>query len=93
VRVEVRPVAPDSDPYAAPCSRREPTKRWPQIKNLQQAERYLPDNRYAALEGFKEFEWIAKIFGQDLRSRYAELKQASDRCSCLLGTFLEPPEA
>jgi glutamine synthetase len=63
------------------------------ITNLRQAERYLPDNIYTALDDFKKSSWIDKILGEDVKGRYADLKQASaDRCPRLLGTFVKAPE-
>src|SRR5258708_34227363 len=64
-----------------------------QIKNLRQAERYLPDNIYTALEDFRKSKWTTKLLGGDVKGRYADLKQASaDRCPRLLGTFVKAPE-
>ena len=58
-----------------------------------QAERYLPDNIYDALENFRKAEWTTKLLGEDVKGRYADLKQASaDRCPRLLGTFVKAPE-
>ena len=63
------------------------------IKNLRQAERYLPDNIYTALENFRNSEWATKLLGEDVKGRYADLKQASaDRCPRLLGTIVKPAE-
>jgi hypothetical protein len=63
------------------------------IKNLRQAERYLPDNIYDALDNFRKGDWISTIFGEDVKGRYADLKQGSaDRCPRLLGTFVKPQE-
>jgi glutamine synthetase len=63
------------------------------IKNLRQAERYLPDNIYTAMENFRNADWISDILGDDVKDRYADLKQAAaDRCPRLLGTFVKAPE-
>ncbi len=95
MRVEVRSVGPDASPYMVMYSvfktglEGETSK----LKNLRQAERYLPDNIYTALENFRKAEWTTKILGADVKERYAELKQASaDRCPRLLGTFVKTPE-
>ena len=38
-------------------------------------------------------EWTTKILGDDVKGRYADLKQASaDRCARLLGTVVKAPE-
>src|ERR1700756_4191147 len=95
MRVEVRSVSPDASPYMVMYSvfktgiQGETAK----IKNLRQAERYLPDNIYTAIDNFKKADWTTKLFGEDVKSRYADLKQASaDRCPRLLGTFVKAPE-
>jgi glutamine synthetase len=95
MRVEVRSVSPDSNPYLVMYAifktglKGETSK----IKNLRQAERYLPDNIYAALEKFRKAEWTTKLMGEDVKERYADLKQASaDRCPKLLGTLVKIPE-
>src|SRR5947209_2439413 len=95
MRVEVRSVAPDANPYMVMYSifKSGIDGTTSQIKNLRQAERYLPDNIYTALENFKKSAWIDKIVGEDVKGRYADLKQASaDRCPRLLGTFVKAPE-
>jgi glutamine synthetase len=95
MRVEVRSVSPDANPYMVMYSifksglHGETAK----IKNLRQAERYLPDNIYDALTNFRNAEWTTKLLGADVKGRYADLKQASaDRCPRLLGTFVKAPE-
>ena len=63
------------------------------IKNLRQAERYLPDNIYDAIDNFRKAEWTTTLLGEDVKGRYADLKQASaDRCPRSLGTFVKAPE-
>jgi glutamine synthetase len=95
MRVEVRSVAPDANAYMVMYSifktglQGETAK----IKNLRQAERYLPDNIYTAIDNFKKADWTTHLFGDDVKGRYADLKQASaDRCPRLLGTFVKAPE-
>ena len=95
MRVEVRSVAPDANAYMVMYSifktgiQGETSK----IKNLRQAERYLPDNIYTAIDNFKKSGWTTKLFGDDVKGRYADLKLASaDRCPRLLGTFVKAPE-
>jgi glutamine synthetase len=94
-RVEVRSVSPDANPYMVMYSvfRTGLKGDIAKIKNLRQAERYLPDNIYAALENFRNAEWATTLLGEDVKGRYADLKQASaDRCPRLLGTFVKVPE-
>ena len=94
-RVEVRSVGPDANPYMVLYSvfKTGLDGEIAKIKNLRQAERYLPDNVYTALENFRGAEWATQLLGEDVKGRYADLKQASaDRCPRLLGTFVKAPE-
>jgi glutamine synthetase len=95
MRTEVRAVAPDANPYLVMYSifktglEGETSK----IKNLRSAERYLPDNIYTAIDDFRKAPWTSKLLGEDVKGRYADLKQASaDRCPRLLGTIVKPAE-
>ncbi len=95
MRVEVRSVGPDANPYMVMYSifKSGLEGETAKVKNLRQAERYLPDNIYTAMEHFRNAEWTTKLFGADVKARYADLKQASaDRCPRLLGTFVKAPE-
>src|SRR5438309_10704613 len=94
-RIEVRSVAPDANPYMVLYSifKTGLSGETARIKNLRQAERYLPDNIYTAIEDFRNSEWTSTIFGADVKGRFADLKQASaDRCPRLLGTVVKAPE-
>lgn len=94
-RIEVRSVSPDANPYLVMYSifNAGLFGNTAKIKDLRQAERYLPDNIYTALEDFRNAEWTTKLLGADVKGRYADLKQASaDRCARLLGTFVKVPE-
>jgi glutamine synthetase len=94
-RVEVRSVAPDANPYLTLYSifKSGMDGDTSKIKNLRQAQRYLPDNVYTALELFRGGEWTTKLLGEDVKARYADLKQAAaDRCPRSLGTFVKAPE-
>ena len=95
MRVEVRSVAPDANPYLVMLSifKTGLEGGTAKIKNLRQAERYLPDNIYTAIENFRKADWISTLLGKDVKGRYADLKEASaDRCPRLLGTFVKAPE-
>jgi glutamine synthetase len=95
MRVEVRSVAPDANPYLVMYSifKTGIDGQTAKIKNLRQAQRYLPDNIYDAMANFRKAEWVTKLLGEDVKARYADLKQASaDRCPRLLGTFVKAPE-
>ena len=94
-RVEMRSVAPDANPYLVMLGvfKTGLDGEIARIKNLRSAARYLPDNIYDALANFKSAEWTTKLLGEDVKGRYADLKQASaDRCPRLLGTFVKAPE-
>src|ERR1035437_5004936 len=94
-RIEVRAVAPDANPYMVLYSifktglNAEASK----MKNLRAAQRFLPDNIYTAIEDFRNSAWTTTLLGEDVKGRYADLKQGSaDRCPRLLGTIVKAPE-
>ena len=62
MRVEVRSVGPDANPYLVLYGvfKAGFDGQIAKIKNLRQAERYLPDNIYTALEHFRGSDWITK---------------------------------
>jgi glutamine synthetase len=95
MRVEVRSVSPDANPYLVLLAifKTGLDGQTSKIKNLRQAERYLPDNIYTALDDFRKAEWTTTLLGEDVKGRYADLKQAAaDRCARALGTFVKAPE-
>ncbi len=95
MRVEVRSVGPDANPYLVLYSlfKTGLDGEISKIDNLRQASRYLPDNIYTAIEDFRDSQWVSTILGEDVKARFADLKQASaDRCPKLLGTFVKSPE-
>jgi glutamine synthetase len=94
-RIEVRSVSPDANPYMVLYSifKTGLEGETAKIENLRQAERYLPDNIYTAIENFRNAAWTTKLLGEDVKGRYADLKQGSaDRCARLLGTIVKGPE-
>jgi glutamine synthetase len=95
MRVEVRSVAPDANPYLVMYSifKTGLDGKTAEIKNLRQAERYLPDNIYSAIDNFHKAKWTTDLLGAYVKGRYCDLKQAAaDRCPRLLGTFVKAPE-
>jgi hypothetical protein len=63
------------------------------VKNLREAKRFLPDNIYSAIDDFRNSAWTTTLLGEDVKGRYADLKQASaDRCPRLLGTIVKAAE-
>jgi glutamine synthetase len=94
-RVEVRSVGPDANPYLVMLGvfKTGLDGSVSKEKNLRQAQRYLPDNIYDAITNFRNAKWTSELLGEDVKARYADLKQASaDRCPRLLGTFVKGPE-
>jgi glutamine synthetase len=94
-RIELRAVAPDANPYLTLYSvfRTGLEGTTAKIEGLRQAERYLPDNIQTAIEDFRAADWITTILGEDVKGRFADLKQAAaDRAPRLLGTFVKPAE-
>jgi glutamine synthetase len=95
MRVEVRSVAPDANPYLALYSifKTGIDGSTAKINNLRQAERYLPDHIQQAIEDFKASKWIGEILGTDVQSRFVDLKQAAaNRSPRDLGTFVKGSE-
>jgi glutamine synthetase len=95
MRVEVRSVSPDANPYMVLYSvfKSGLDGEIAKIKNLRQAERYLPDNIYTAIDNFRAAKWTSTLLGDDVKGRYADLKQAAaDRCPRLLGAVVKPGE-
>ena len=95
IRVEVRAVGPDANPYLVMYSifKTGIDGGIAKIKDLRSAKRYLPDNVYDAIDNFNGSEWTTKLLGADVKSRYADLKRASaDRCPRLLGTIVKSQE-
>jgi glutamine synthetase len=94
-RVEVRSVAPDANPYMVMLAVFK-TGLEGNISgeaNLRQASRYLPDNIYDAIADFRASAWTTTLLGEDVKTRYADLKKASaDRCPRSLGTFVKSQE-
>ena len=94
-RTEVRSVAPDANPYLVMLSvfRTGLEGTISKEKGLRQAQKYLPDNIYDAITNFRGSAWTSELLGEDVKARYADLKQGSaDRCARLLGTFVKPQE-
>lgn len=94
-RVEVRSVAPDANPYMVMLATFQTglDGNISKVKNLRQADRYLPDNIYDAIANFRDAEWTTQLLGANVKARYADLKQASaDRCPRLLGTLVKAQE-
>ncbi|MDH5318723.1 MAG: glutamine synthetase family protein [Nitrospira sp.] len=96
-RIEVRSVAPDANPYMVfytlirtgldgPTSQEDAeTKR--------SGIRLLPGNIIDAIRLFKSSGLTSMLYGEEVRDKFAELKQmAADRCPKQLGTLIKPAE-
>jgi glutamine synthetase len=92
-RVEVRSVGPDANPYLVMYTLLKTGLEGPATEGIRAQERYLPDNIYTAIEYFTGSEYAKSLLGEDVVTKYAELKQASaDRCPRLLGTRIKTGE-
>jgi glutamine synthetase len=95
MRTEVRAVAPDANPYMVMLAvfKTGLEGTISNVKNLRQSGRALADNIYDAMAAFRASDWTSKLLGEDVKARYADLKEASaDRCPRLLGTLVKPEE-
>ena len=92
-RVEVRSVGPDANPYMVLYTLLKTGTEGPAKEGVRQAESYLPDNIYTAIENFRASPYVKDLYGEDVAARYADLKQASaDRCPRLLGSRIKTGE-
>jgi glutamine synthetase len=92
-RVEVRSVGPDANPYLTLYTLLRTGLEGPLTEGIRSQERYLPDNIYTAIEYFVSSEQTANLLGEDVRNKFAELKQASaERCPRLLGSLIKRAE-
>ena len=68
-------MAPDSNPYLVMLAvfKSGIDGQTSKIANLRQAERYLPDNIYTALEDFRNSTWATKLLGESGGRRWAGL--------------------
>lgn len=92
-RIEVRSIAPDTNPYMVLYSLLRTGLEGPITPGIRQQEAILPDNIYDAIRNFCSSGFTSKLLGPEVRDRYAELKHASaERCPRLLGSFIKPGE-
>ena len=95
-RVEVRSVAPDSNPYMAIYAMLRTGLEGPvsaKDDDRKERTRFLPDNIYDAVRLFKGSDFIEKLIGEDVAGKYAELKMASaERCPKALGSLIKAAE-
>ncbi|MFA6256709.1 MAG: glutamine synthetase family protein [Candidatus Paceibacterota bacterium] len=95
-RIEVRSVAPDSNPYLALYTiLRTGLEGKPLVKDKDKRERVrvLPDNINDAIKLFKASDFIGRILSAPNQWKYAEFKQmAADRSPKALGATIKPSE-
>jgi glutamine synthetase len=97
-RIEVRTVAPDSNPYLVFFSLLRtgfdgPMTELISSENRRTRTRYLPANIYDAIRIFKSSDFVGEIIGQGNKEKIVDRKQASaDRCPKELGTMVKTSE-
>jgi len=93
-RVEVRSIAPDANPYMAIYAFLKTGLEGPiAAKKNSKVIPVLPDNIYDAISYFESSKYAAQLLGDEVKSRYADLKTGSaDRCPRRLGTLIKPSE-
>jgi glutamine synthetase len=95
-RIEVRSVAPDSNPYMSVYTILRTGLEGKLEKDddaKRSRTRFLPDNIYDAVRLFKGSKFAEGLYGATVHGKYAELKQAqADRCPKQLGTRVKAGE-
>ncbi len=95
-RIEIRSVAPDSNPYLALFTiLKTGLEGEPLIKDKEKRDRMrtLPDNINDAIKLFKASDFIGKILDKTNQEKYADYKQmAADRSPKALGSLIKPSE-
>jgi glutamine synthetase len=97
-RLEVRSIAPDSNPYMLIYTLLRtglegplPAADAPKPKRVR--KRLLPDNIYDAMSCHRRSAWLRKVLGENSQVKYFELKQmAAHRCPRELGTRIKRAE-
>lgn len=95
-RIEVRSVAPDTNPYMVIYTLLKTGTEGgpvPTSDNRKERTRFLPSNIQDALRVFKASGYMKGLLGEQTHGNYAALKQASaDRCPRELGTLVKTAE-
>ncbi len=97
-RIEVRTVAPDSNPYLSFYSLFRTGLEGPMTETITSENRrtrtkFLPDNIYDAIRFMKSSPFLTEILGEENKEKFIERKVASaDRCPKALGTMVKTEE-
>ncbi len=97
-RIEVRSVAPDSNPYLVFYSLMRTALEGEGSdattdESKRSRTRFLPDNIYDAIRLFKGSKFMAEVLGESVAQKFAEVKQLqADRCPKALGSMIKVPE-
>ena len=95
-RIEVRSVAPDSNPYMSVYTILRTGLEGPveaDDDGKKSRTRFLPDNIYDAIRLFKGSAFTKKLYGETVHTKFAELKTASaERCPKALGSTVKTNE-
>jgi glutamine synthetase len=95
-RIEVRSVGPDANPYMLFYTLLKIGLEGPKQKvdkSIKPRTKTLPENINDAIRDFKRSKITSKIFGEETKEKYIELKEAqADRCPKKLGTRVKKSE-
>ncbi len=94
-RVEVRSIAPDSNPYLALYALLKTGLEGPLDPEASDPAnvRTLPDNIYDAINDFRASKFAAELLGQAVHEKLVEVKlNAADRCPRRLGSIIKRSE-
>ncbi len=95
-RIEVRSVAPDSNPYLVLYTILRTGlegKKLEKDAEKRDRSRFLPDNINDAIKLFKSSDFTSQILGEETKNKYVLYKQAAaDRSPKALGTLIKDSE-
>jgi glutamine synthetase len=97
-RIEVRSVAPDANPYLTVYTLLRTGLEGPQpdpaeVASKRARTRFLPDNVNDAIRLFKGSKFVADLLGENVQTRFAEVKQAAaERSPRSLGNLIKVGE-
>ena len=97
-RVEIRTVAPDTNPYLGFLTLLQTGLEGPMTEKFSRESRssrsrFLPSNIYDALQVFESSSWVESIMGSSTKQKFINRKCASaDRCSKELGSIVKTSE-